>query len=186
MTQLHVQDNDQARTQPVPAAPGHSEAEGQSRRRAGRRLLVIGAVVVIALAGALAVGTLPRLQQQKQLDAAAAQAASQPPKVTVALAQRITPSAERVLPGNSLPLLEAALYARATGFVSRRLVDIGDRVKSGQLLAEISAPDIDDQLAQARANLAQAQATLRLRPPWTWPGPAWKLPGRAFRSTRRQ
>src|SRR5207302_1939707 len=70
------------------------------------------------------------------------------------------PTAERILPGNSLPLMEAALYARATGYVSKRLVDIGDEVKPGQLLAEISAPDIDDQLEQAKANLELAKANL--------------------------
>src|SRR5438309_7871151 len=58
--------------------------------------------------------------------------------------------------------METALYARATGYVSRRLVDIGDQVTQGQLLAEIAAPDIDDQLAQAKANLEQAKATLQL------------------------
>src|SRR5437763_4401310 len=93
----------------------------------------------------------------------AAQAtATTPPKVTVAVAQTVAGDAARVLPGNTLPLLEAAIYARTTGYLKRRLVDIGDRVKEGQLLAEISAPDVDDQLAQARANLAQARATLKL------------------------
>ncbi|HEV3256263.1 MAG TPA: efflux RND transporter periplasmic adaptor subunit [Gemmataceae bacterium] len=162
MTQAYIESNDQARTQPLPTGPGPSEAEGQSRRRAGRRLLVIGAVVVVALGGALAVGTLPRMRQQQHLDVATAQAAAQPPRVTVAVARRVAPTAERILPGNSLPLMEAALFARTTGYVSRWLVDIGDRVKQGQLLAEISAPDVDDQLAQARANLKQAQANLRL------------------------
>src|SRR4029077_13853609 len=161
MTQSYVQNDGQNRM-PPPTLPGPTEAEDQSRRRAGKRLLVIGNVVVLALAGALAVGTLPRLSQQQRLDAATAQAAARAPRVTVAVVQRMAPSAERILPGNSLPLMEAALYARATGYVSRRLVDIGDRVKPGQLLAEISAPDIDDQLAQAQANLEQARATLRL------------------------
>jgi RND family efflux transporter MFP subunit len=161
MTQPYVQYDGQARLQPLSTAPGHSEAEGQSRRRAGRRLFVIGGVIVVALAGALAVGTLPRLRQQQQLDAATAQAAGQPPRVTVAVAQPMAPSAERVLPGNSLPLMEAALFARATGYVSRRLVDIGDRVQAGQLLAEISAPDIDDQLNQAKANLELSKANLK-------------------------
>jgi RND family efflux transporter MFP subunit len=123
-------------------------------------LLAIGALVVVALAGALAAGILPRLGQQRQLDAATTEAAAQPPRVTVTVARRMAPSAERVLPGNCLPLMEAALYTRATGYVSQRLVDIGDRVKPGQLLAEISAPDIDDQLAQAQANLEQAKANL--------------------------
>src|SRR5260370_33507097 len=143
-------------------ASGLSAAEAESRRRAGRRALVIGALVLVVLAGALAVGTLPRLGQQKQLDAPATKAAAQPPRVTVAVAQRMAPSAERVLPGSCLPLMEAALFARATGYVSRRLVDIGDQVKEGQLLAEISAPDIDDQLNQAKANLELARANLKL------------------------
>src|SRR5579862_7950112 len=99
-------------TQPPPADPHQSEAETQSRKRAGRRLLVIGVVVVIALAGALAVGTLPRLRQQHELDATSAQAAAKPPRVTVAVAERMAPTAQRTLPGNSLPLMEAALYAR--------------------------------------------------------------------------
>jgi RND family efflux transporter MFP subunit len=148
------------RAAPAPTAPSPSQAEGVSRKRAGRRLLAIGALIVVALAGALAVGTLPRLRQQQQLDAATTQAAAQLPRVTVAAAQRMAPSAERVLPGNCLPLMEAALYARATGYVSRRLVDIGDRVQAGQLLAEISAPDIDDQLNQAKANLELSKANL--------------------------
>jgi RND family efflux transporter MFP subunit len=59
-----------------------------------------------------------------------------------------------------LPLLEAGLFPRATGYIKTRLVDIGDRVQAGQLLAVIDAPDIDDQLAQAKADLAQAKANL--------------------------
>lgn len=144
----------------LPASPQRTEAEGQSRRRAGRRLVVIGVLIVLALGGALTAGTLPRLWQQQRLDAAATQAASQPPRVTVAVAKRMAPTAERILPGNSLPLMEAALFARATGYVIKRLVDIGDVVKPGQLLAEISAPDIDDQLEQARANLELSKANL--------------------------
>jgi len=116
-------------------------------------------LVVVALAGAIAVGTLARLRQQQQLDAAEL-AGAQPPRVTVAVAQRMAPANERVLPGNCLPLMEATLYPRATGYVKSRLVDIGDWVQAGQLLAEISAPDIDDQLMQANANLEQARANL--------------------------
>jgi RND family efflux transporter MFP subunit len=160
MTQSAVANVAPDRNSPLPSAPGPGSAEGESRRRAGRRVLVLGVLILVALAGALAAGTLPRLRQQQQVNAAATQAAAQPPRVTVAVAQRMAPSAERILPGNCLPLMEAALYARATGYVSRRLVDIGDRVKAGQLLAEISAPDIDDQLKQAKANLEQAKANL--------------------------
>jgi RND family efflux transporter MFP subunit len=114
------------------------------------------------LAGALTIGTVPRLRQARAVDNAAAEVSSALPRVTVAVARYVAPDAERVLPGNAQPLLEAGLLARTTGYLKRRLVDIGDRVKEGQLLAEISAPDIDDQLAQAKANLEQAKANLPL------------------------
>jgi RND family efflux transporter MFP subunit len=64
------------------------------------------------------------------------------------------------LPGSAQAFREAALYARTTGYLKRWLVDIGDRIAEGGLIAEISAPDIDDQLAQARANLGLAKANL--------------------------
>ncbi len=146
------------RPRPVVIAPSESEAD--SRRWAGRRILLSGSLAVIALAGALAAGTIPRVQQQHELHAQATLAATQRPRVNVVVAKKMEPTAERILPGNSLPLKEAALYARATGYVSQRLVDIGDRVSSGQLLAVIDAPDIDDQLTQARANVEQARANL--------------------------
>ncbi len=139
------------------------KAAGPKRRRASAlRLFGIGALLVTAMVGALAAATLPRLRQEQELDAATAQAAVAPPLVTVAIAQRMAGNPVRVLPGNSLPLLEASLFARTTGYLKSRRVDIGDLVRQGQLLAEIAAPDIDAQLAQAKANLAQAQANLPL------------------------
>ena len=55
---------------------------------------------------------------------------------------------------------QAYIYARASGYVSRRLVDIGDHVHEGQLLATIDAPDLDQQVAQARSNLAQSESNI--------------------------
>jgi multidrug efflux pump subunit AcrA (membrane-fusion protein) len=57
--------------------------------------------------------------------------------------------------------VEAPIYARASGYVSKRLVDIGDRVKTGQLLAIIDAPDLDQQVDQGRATLQQSESALR-------------------------
>jgi RND family efflux transporter MFP subunit len=139
-----------------------SDAEDLSRKRAGRRLLVIGAVAIILLAAALIAGTLPRLRQEDAVNSSAAEVAVALPRVTVAVAKKVAPEADRVLPGTALPLMEAALYARATGFLKTRLVDIGDRVKEGQLLGEIAAPDIDDQLEQAKANLELSEANLKV------------------------
>src|SRR5207248_5828326 len=91
---------------------------------------------------------------------AADQVANSPPKVSVVTARRASATSQHVLPGNAQAFREAALYARTTGYLKHWLVDIGDRVKEGQLIAEISAPDVDDQLAQARSNLTLAKANL--------------------------
>jgi membrane fusion protein (multidrug efflux system) len=64
------------------------------------------------------------------------------------------------LPGTATALEQTKIYPRAPGYVRRWLVDIGDKVKAGQLLAEIDTPDLDAQLAQARAQLAQASAAV--------------------------
>jgi RND family efflux transporter MFP subunit len=141
-------------------APAHTEAVTNSQKRAGWRVLGLAALAVVTLTGALVAGTLPRLRQTQELDTAAAETIARSPRVTVATARRASADSERVLPGNTLPLLEAAIYARTTGYVQRRLVDIGDRVQQGQLLAEIATPEIDAQLEQARATLLQTKANL--------------------------
>ena len=65
------------------------------------------------------------------------------------------------LPGTTSAFATANIFARASGYIVKRNVDIGDRVKAGQLLAEITAPELDHQIAQAQATLGQTQATLR-------------------------
>jgi len=59
------------------------------------------------------------------------------------------------LPGTTQAMQDAITYARVSGYLSKRYVDIGDRVKAGQLLAEIESPELDQQLNQAQANLQQ-------------------------------
>jgi RND family efflux transporter MFP subunit len=66
------------------------------------------------------------------------------------------------LPGNTQPLIDAPIYARTSGYLSKWYVDIGTRVKAGQLLAEIASPEVDHQLLQAKADLATAQTNLKL------------------------
>jgi multidrug efflux pump subunit AcrA (membrane-fusion protein) len=65
-----------------------------------------------------------------------------------------------MVPGTTLAETEAFIYARASGYVSHRYVDIGDHVRAGQLLATIDAPDLDRQVSQARATLEQSQSNL--------------------------
>ena len=68
-------------------------------------------------------------------------------------------AAELALPGNVQANTDAPIYARTNGYLKRWLVDIGTPVKAGQLLAEIDAPEVDQQLRQAQADLADAQAS---------------------------
>ena len=65
------------------------------------------------------------------------------------------------LPGDLVAMESTAVYARATGYVARWLVDIGDHVTTGQLLAELDTPDLDQQLQQARELLMQTRASLQ-------------------------
>jgi RND family efflux transporter MFP subunit len=147
-------------SRPQPPAP--TEVEQESRRLAGRRLIVIALVAIVLFAGAIVGGTVPRLRLNTAVTALAEEAATSLPRVNVAQARPGSRTATQQLPGNSLPLMETSVYARTNGYLKRWYVDIGDHVKEGQLLAEISAPDVDAQLAQARANLALAEANLPL------------------------
>ena len=69
---------------------------------------------------------------------------------------------EVILPGNVQPFISSPIYARTDGYLKKWYFDIGAHVKAGQLLAVIQAPEVDEQLAQARSNLATAQANLRI------------------------
>ena len=84
------------------------------------------------------------------------------PTVHVAQAERQDGPTKLALPGETQAFDYAALYARATGYIAERRVDIGSRVKKGDLLLRISAPDLDAQLLQAEAQLTQAKANLGL------------------------
>jgi RND family efflux transporter MFP subunit len=111
-------------------------------------------------AGVFAYGVFTRLGQGAVVRAETAQMAA--PSVSVVSPQHSAPSQEIVLPGNVQPFMSAPIYARTSGYLRRWHVDIGARVRKGQLLAEIETPEVDQQLQQARGNLATAQANLTL------------------------
>ena len=124
-----------------------------------RKLLAL-AVILGAAAGVYFLGYLPRERTTKRLDAAAAVRRITPVLVNAAVVKRAAPSTQLLLPGNITPITEAYIYARAAGYLKTRYVDIGDRVETGQKLADIEAPDLDQQVSQGRAALAQAQGQL--------------------------
>jgi RND family efflux transporter MFP subunit len=84
------------------------------------------------------------------------------PVVNVVHPQRGAPQQEIVLPGSIQPFIDAPIYARTNGYLKTWSVDIGAPVKSGQLLAEIDAPEIDQQLLQARADLQTVESNMHL------------------------
>ena len=84
------------------------------------------------------------------------------PTVAITRPEKSSAQQDLALPGNVQPYTDAAIFARTTGYLKERHADIGSRVKAGQLLAEIDTPEIDQQLLQARADLATADANARL------------------------
>jgi RND family efflux transporter MFP subunit len=84
------------------------------------------------------------------------------PSVSVVLPRQTDPAQEIVLPGNVQPYTSSPIYARTDGYLKKWSFDIGAHVKSGDLLAVIQTPEVDEQLAQAKSTLATAQANLEL------------------------
>ena len=120
---------------------------------------MLGAAGGAALVGGLlTLGILPRMKQEKKLEALSATTQDTAVSVNVALPHYAKSGSQTVLPGSVQAVEEAVINARAGGYLRRRYVDIGSRVKAGQVLAEIEAPEVDEQLVQARAETAKSQA----------------------------
>jgi RND family efflux transporter MFP subunit len=105
-------------------------------------------------------GYLPHRRNEATLAAEADSASKEVPTVTVVGVERSATTGTLVLPGNIEAVTEAPVLARASGYIKQRYADIGDRVKAGQLLAEVEAPELDQQVNQARAALDQVRAAL--------------------------
>ncbi len=135
-----------------------SEA-GEHHISRGKVVAIVVVLVVVVIAAWLA-GYLPRRDQENAAVAASNDVRSEIPFVTATKVRQAAADVDLVLPGSVSALQEASIYSRATGYVRKRYVDIGDHVKEGQLMAEIDAPDLDQQVAQARAAVAQAKQQL--------------------------
>jgi HlyD family secretion protein len=126
-------------------------------RPPSRRLYFLVAIVVL---GALAWGAYGRWQQREAAIETQQQLAEFVPELRVAVAIGQDGPAPLTLPGTVLPFDQARIFARATGYVAERHVDIGSRVHEGDLLLRIAAPDLDHQLSEAEARLVQMEGTL--------------------------
>jgi len=146
--------------QPHPSEGDHRPAPAAPRRRGIRWLG--GGIGGGVLAVILLTGIAPRVAQHHRLTAAAAAVGVSVPTVSVTTVTHDTSPSSVSLPGALTAVQTAAIYARTPGYVRRRLVDIGSRVRAGQLLADIDAPDLDQQVAQARGVVAQTRAAQEL------------------------
>ena len=135
----------------------HQQNSGDEKPPISGRRAVLLLFLVLAVAVVIAVlGIVPRLRARtklrQQTDALAT------PDVLVAKAQQGEAAQEVVLPGNLQAYVDSGIYARTDGYLKKWYFDIGAHVKRGQLLAVIESPEVDQQLLQAKADLATAQA----------------------------
>jgi RND family efflux transporter MFP subunit len=148
------------RTELSPHEPAQSliDAAKERRRRRAGGVLGLAAVSGLALLAGLGV------RGHVQLDAAAAETLAAQrdavPVVRTEVVRAVDAPREIELPGSTQAFDSAILYARATGYIGARNVDIGSHVHAGDVLAVISAPDLDQQLAEARAQLVQLEANV--------------------------
>jgi RND family efflux transporter MFP subunit len=147
---------------PVREAPPHEPAP-PARRPAGGGAprWALGLSVIAVLVAALGFGVWRHYRQHREVLATAAQHRDFVPTVRVEAVRASPPKMLVTLPATTNAYEAASIFARASGYVEKRYVDIGSRVTAGKILAEITAPELDHQIAQAQANLLQSEATLR-------------------------
>ena len=121
-------------------------------------LWALGLFVLLLLVLAFFAGYIPLLHRNRLIIDEAQHRERAVPQVTVVTVGRSSRNSSLQLPGNIQAITEAPLLARADGYIKRRLVDIGDRVRAGDTLAVIEAPELDEQVHQAEATVRQAQA----------------------------
>jgi RND family efflux transporter MFP subunit len=143
---------------PNPQQAGHDDIVAPEQKPISPRVAAIGAIVLIVLAAVLAV---VGIMSRRSADAVLADRTLETAAPTVLTAPP-TPGAPLntfALPGNVTAFTDAPIYARTSGYLTKWHYDIGSRVKKGALLAEISTPELDQQLAQAENDLLTAKAT---------------------------
>jgi RND family efflux transporter MFP subunit len=123
--------------------------------------LAFGATALSLLAGGIGIGAWRHYETQLSVAATAERRLDFVPSVRVAVVRASDSLTTVSLPATTTAFEAANIFARTSGYIEKRYVDIGDQVKAGTLLAEITAPELDHQIAQAQATLSQNQATLQ-------------------------
>ena len=148
---------------PEPERGGHADASnGPTPQARTRTMMLIGIGIVCFFLLLLAIGVIPRLRNDQALTMAAQKAQNNVPQVYVIRPEPAS-EADLTLAATTQAIQDSIIYARTSGYLRKRYVDIGDRVTAGQLLAEIESPEVYQQLQQAHADLQQAEKNLDLQ-----------------------
>jgi RND family efflux transporter MFP subunit len=137
------------------------DGERPPRARAGFGLYTLPAVLLAVFGGLVYMRVEARNHNKAELAAATNESASAVP-VSITRPSKANPNQDLTLPGDVQAFVETPVYARTNGYLKRWYFDIGARVKTGDLLATIDAPEVDEQLRQAEAAQVQAEANLDL------------------------
>lgn len=152
----------QRRLEPVTGRAKERPLEHRlDQKKSGWGGVLFGLAALGLLAGGLAYGVWRHQAQQREVAATAAQQRDFVPSVRVAAVQASPETVTVTLPATTLAFTTANIYARASGYIAERRADIGDPVKAGQLLANITAPELDHQIAQAEATIVQNNAAVQ-------------------------
>ncbi len=141
---------------PNPQQANHHETAPEQKPISPRKAIAGMAIVVVVTAALAGYGMLRRHQADNVLATTTTELAA--PTVIVAAPKAGAPIDSFILPGNVTSYTDAPIYARTAGYLTHWNFDIGARVKKGALLAVIATPEVDQQLAQAQADLNTAQA----------------------------
>ena len=131
--------------------------------RTGERLKRAAVIIAVVFGIAFVLVSVDRFFKARSVARATHEAAAAPPLVVIVTAQPVGAQQRLVLPGYTAAWHASTIYARVNGYVGKWFVDIGDRVHAGQVLALIETPDLDAELAAARAQLKAGQATVLVR-----------------------
>jgi RND family efflux transporter MFP subunit len=143
-----------------PTKSGTNSNTAEKIRRSPFKSLPAIAIAALMIVTGVVSALIPRFHHLAEVSAETRKLSL--PAVTVVSPMPGQSTSSLLLSAEVKPLIEAPIFARANGYLKRRLVDIGDHIQAGQLLAEIDVPELNQELERARAQLAQAEAALGL------------------------
>jgi multidrug efflux pump subunit AcrA (membrane-fusion protein) len=148
-------------TTTVPDRPVESKGTTRHRLDFKRRKLIVGSLIVLVFfSSLLTLGITAHVKRLRKIDNASNAVKQAVPVVQVITAQQSHANSDLVLPGNIEAIQVTTINARTSGYLKQWYVDLGDRVRVGQKLADIDTPEVDQALQQAQSDLLQARAML--------------------------